>query len=142
MLARESLGHRFGAATLQEPTSSSGQDVALWPRQPRFDSWRGRYSISNLPFAGTPTQNERSRPGLSHGLSVDRSSKANAKNLRPGLAHARGTPANAGSHEKANVAVGGAPVVTETVMDGASSVAEAVMGKGNREPYGFRVEIM
>ena len=22
-------------------TSSSGQDVALWPRQPRFDSWRG-----------------------------------------------------------------------------------------------------
>ena len=38
--------------------------------------------------------------------------------------------------------MGGAPVVTETVMDGASSVAEAVMGKGNREPYGFRAEIM
>ena len=37
-------------------------------------------------------------------------------------------------------ALGGAPVVNETVMDGASS--EAVMGKGNREPYGFRVEIM
>ena len=50
MLARESLGHRFGAATLQESTSSSGQDVALWPRQPKFDSWRGRYSLSNLPF--------------------------------------------------------------------------------------------
>ena len=37
-------------------------------------------------------------------------------------------------------ALGGAPVVTETVMDGASS--EAVMGKGNREHYGFRVENM
>ena len=31
-------------------------------------------------------------------------------------------------------ALGGAPVVTETVMDGASS--------GNREHYGFRVENM
>ena len=53
MLARESLGFRLGAATLQESTSSSGQDVAaLWPRQPRFDFWRGRYSLSNLPFNG------------------------------------------------------------------------------------------
>ena len=29
------LGARF------KTTSSSGQDVALWPRQPRFDSWGG-----------------------------------------------------------------------------------------------------
>ena len=37
-------------------------------------------------------------------------------------------------------ALGGAPVVTETVMDGASS--EAAIGKGNREHNGFRAEVM
>ena len=26
-------------------TSSSGQDVALWPRQPRFDSWCGHFCL-------------------------------------------------------------------------------------------------
>ncbi len=29
-------------------TSSSGQDVALWPRQPRFDSWCGQVSCATL----------------------------------------------------------------------------------------------
>ena len=33
------LGARF------KTTSSSGQDVALWPRQPRFDSWCGHAGL-------------------------------------------------------------------------------------------------
>ena len=28
-------------------TSSSGQDAASWPRQPRFDSWCGQYITSH-----------------------------------------------------------------------------------------------
>ena len=32
-------------------TSSSGQDVALWPRQPRFDSWCGHVAGPRCPLA-------------------------------------------------------------------------------------------
>ena len=32
-------------------TSSSGQDVALWPREPRFKSWSGHLCQAQLPSA-------------------------------------------------------------------------------------------
>ena len=60
--------------------------------------------------------------------------------MRHGLGVGVGIGVGVASASASVSALGGAPVVTETVTDGASS--EAVMGKGNKEPYGFRVEIM